>query len=411
MQLDQERIMSMIEKIRTFGGSPDKGVNRLAYSDEDMAAQEYIIAVFKDLGCQVRRDAIGNIFALLPGKDNSLPKIATGSHLDSVKQAGHLDGVLGVVGAVEALRMAQARGGLRHPLEAIVFMAEESTRFGFATMGSKLMAGVGTPEGFCKAAKAGEKNYMQILKDRGFKPEEYKEARVKPTDYLAFLELHIEQGRVLADLELSIGVVENIAAPTRMKVTVEGLADHSGATPMAFRKDALVTAARLIVEIEDIGRRHQDSGIVTTVGVVDVEPGSINVIPGKVTLWVDLRGVEEESIKEARSDLYEAVAEIGESDEIKIVVDVLTADRPVALSQELAQISEDVCKTAGIKYRRMNSGAGHDAMHMATMMPTTMLFVPSINGISHNPAEYTKPEDVALGVEVLCKTILELDKK
>lgn len=409
MQVNGQIVHKLIDDIKTYGGSADKGVTRLAYSDEDMAAQEYVICILRELGCTVRRDVIGNIFARLEGQAAGLPAIATGSHLDSVKQAGPLDGVLGVVGAVEVVRLAKEKG-LRHPLEVMIFMAEESTRFGFATMGSKLMAGIGSPQGFCKATKTGEKDYIQVLEERGFKPAEYESARINPAEYKAFLELHIEQGRVLADSDESIGVVENIAAPTRMKITVVGMADHSGATPMGFRKDALVTAARLIVKLEEIAKAHASEGIVATVGVVDIEPSSINVIPGKATLWVDLRGVEQASILAAVNELHVAISDISEADDIKIVTDILTADKPVPLSKELAAISEQVCQELSIKYRRMNSGAGHDAMHIATIIPTTMIFVPSIDGISHNPAEYTKPQDIELGVQVLWESICRIDR-
>ena len=172
MQVNGQIVHKLIDDIKTYGGSADKGVTRLAYSDEDMAAQEYVICILRELGCTVRRDVIGNIFARLEGQAAGLPAIATGSHLDSVKQAGPLDGVLGVVGAVEVVRLAKEKG-LRHPLEVMIFMAEESTRFGFATMGSKLMAGIGSPQGFCKATKTGEKDYIQVLEERGFKPAEY----------------------------------------------------------------------------------------------------------------------------------------------------------------------------------------------------------------------------------------------
>ncbi len=408
MRVDGERILGYISAIAEFGGSATQGVTRLAYSDEDMAAQQYTLEILEKLGCKVRRDAVGNIFARLEGKE-SLPVLASGSHLDSVRQAGKLDGVLGVAGMLEVLHLAKAQGGLRHPLELIIFMAEESSRFGFATMGSKLMAGVGTPEGFCKAAKAGEKNYVQVLQERGFKPEAYQTVRMDASQYKAFLELHIEQGRVLADLGKSIGIVEKIAAPTRMKIVVQGMADHSGATPMGFRKDALVTGARLIVKIEEIGKKHSAQGIVTTVGVVDIEPSSINVIPGRVVLWVDLRGVDEQSIALARQELQGAVVEIVAADKITVDVEVLTADTPVPLDVRLAEVTEQVCQEHSIPYQRMNSGAGHDAMHLAKLIPTTMIFVPSVEGISHNPAEYTKPEDLVCGVQVLWDTIRKLD--
>lgn len=410
MKIKQARVLEILEHLKSFGGSVDKGITRLAYSAEDLAAQKYIMEKMQELGMEVRRDYVGNIFARLPGKNPTLPTIASGSHLDTVKQGGAYDGALGVVAALEAAYAIKEQG-LEHPYEVIIFMAEESTRFGFATIGSKLLAGVGTPETFSSATKKDELSYIEVLKQAGFEPDKYEQVKLDANKYAAFVELHIEQGRVLADSGEAIGVVENIAAPTRMKITVEGVADHSGATPMNFRKDALVSGAKLILAIEEVGKAHSEQGIVTTVGVVDIEPSSINVIPGKVVLWLDLRGVDYEVILEAIEEIHEAVRCVGEADEVKITIDVLTSDKPVRLSKNLADITADVCQQKKIKYRRMNSGAGHDAMHMAAIMPTTMIFVPSIEGISHNPAEMTSEADIIAGVEVLVETILTMDKE
>lgn len=410
MKIKQARVLEILEHLKSFGGSVDKGITRLAYSAEDLAAQKYIMEKMQELGMEVRRDYVGNIFARLPGKNPTLPTIASGSHLDTVKQGGAYDGALGVVAALEAAYAIKEQG-LEHPYEVIIFMAEESTRFGFATIGSKLLAGVGTPETFSSATKKDELSYIEVLKQAGFEPEKYEQVKLDANKYAAFVELHIEQGRVLADSGEAIGVVENIAAPTRMKITVEGVADHSGATPMNFRKDALVSGAKLILAIEEVGKAHSEQGIVTTVGVVDIEPSSINVIPGKVVLWLDLRGVDYEVILEAIEEIHEAVRCVGEADEVKITIDVLTSDKPVRLSKNLADITAGVCQQKNIKYRRMNSGAGHDAMHMAAIMPTTMIFVPSIEGISHNPAEMTSEADIIAGVEVLVETILTMDKE
>lgn len=410
MKIKQARVLEILEHLKSFGGSVDKGITRLAYSAEDLAAQKYIMEKMQELGMEVRRDYVGNIFARLPGKNPTLPTIASGSHLDTVKQGGAYDGALGVVAALEAAYAIKEQG-LEHSYEVIIFMAEESTRFGFATIGSKLLAGVGTPETFSSATKKDELSYIEVLKQAGFEPEKYEQVKLDASKYAAFVELHIEQGRVLADSGEAIGVVENIAAPTRMKITIEGVADHSGATPMNFRKDALVSGAKLILAIEEVGKAHSEQGIVTTVGVVDIEPSSINVIPGKVVLWLDLRGVDYEVILEAIEEIHEAVRCVGEADEVKITIDVLTSDKPVRLSKNLADIAAGVCQQKNIKYRRMNSGAGHDAMHMASIMPTTMIFVPSIEGISHNPAELTSEADIIAGVEVLVETILTMDKE
>lgn len=410
MKIKQARVLEILEHLKSFGGSVDKGITRLAYSAEDLAAQKYIMEKMQELGMEVRRDYVGNIFARLPGKNPTLPTIASGSHLDTVKQGGAYDGALGVVAALEAAYAIKEQG-LEHSYEVIIFMAEESTRFGFATIGSKLLAGVGTPETFSSATKKDELSYIEVLKQAGFEPDKYEQVKLDANKYAAFVELHIEQGRVLADSGEAIGVVENIAAPTRMKITIEGVADHSGATPMNFRKDALVSGAKLILAIEEVGKAHSEQGIVTTVGVVDIEPSSINVIPGKVVLWLDLRGVDYEVILEAIEEIHEAVRCVGEADEVKITIDVLTSDKPVRLSKNLADITAGVCQQKNIKYRRMNSGAGHDAMHMAAIMPTTMIFVPSIEGISHNPAELTSEADIIAGVEVLVETILTMDKE
>lgn len=410
MKIKQTRVLEILEHLKSFGGSVDKGITRLAYSAEDIAAQKYIMGKMQELGMEVRRDYVGNIFARLPGKNPNLPAIASGSHLDTVKQGGAYDGALGVVAALEAAYVIKEHG-LEHSYEVIIFMAEESTRFGFATIGSKLLAGVGSPETFSSATKKDELSYSEVLKQTGFEPEKYKQVKLESSKYAAFVELHIEQGRVLADSGEAIGVVENIAAPTRMKITVEGVADHSGATPMNFRKDALVSGAKLILAIEEVGKNHSEQGIVTTVGVVDIEPSSINVIPGKVVLWLDLRGVDYEVILEAIEEIHEAVRCVSDSDDVKITIDVLTSDKPVQLAPQLADITEKVCLQKELKYRRMNSGAGHDAMHMATLMPTTMIFVPSIEGISHNPAELTSETDIIAGVDVLVETILAMDKE
>ena len=205
-----------------------------------------------------------------------------------------------------------------------------------------------------------------------------------------------------------IGIVKNIAAPTRFKIIVEGIADHSGATPMDFRRDALVAGAKLILAVQEAASEESENGTVATVGIVETEPGSINVIPGKVTLWVDLRGVDNESIQNAMETINEAVSIVAEEDSVRITVDMLTSDDPVPLSETLAAMFEEICQEKGLQYRVMNSGAGHDAMHMAKLVPTSMIFIPCKEGISHNPAEYAKPQDITNGINVLAAAVKRL---
>lgn len=400
---NRERVEYLLTKIAEFGHT-DKGITRLAYSPEDVAAQTWLIEQINDLQLDIRTDAVGNVFLRRNGLDNTLAPVTMGSHLDTVIQAGAYDGIVGVVGAIETLYML-ADEKLVRPIEAIIFRAEESSRFGFATIGSKLMTGKGSPKSFATAGKKDDITFEEALAANGFNPDNYRDAIKTSEDFHCFFEMHIEQGKVLDETGEQIGIVHHIAAPTRFKIIIEGLADHSGATPMGFRKDALVAGAKMILAVENAAANEAANGTVATVGMIDVEPSSINVVPGKATLWVDLRGVEHESINNALQNIVEAIRDISDSNKVKITMDMLTADQPVALSEELAQIIDKICQNKNLKYRHMNSGAGHDAMHLAKLTPTSMIFVPCKDGISHNPAEFAKLEDICLGIEVLAEAV------
>ena len=401
--VNQERVEKLLAGIAEFGKT-DKGITRMAYSPDDFAAQKWLLEQVEDLKLTIKEDAVGNTFLRREGKDNSLAPVAMGSHLDTVVQAGAYDGIVGVVGALEALYMLQDEE-LNRPIEVIIFRAEESSRFGFATIGSKIMSGSGEPKTFSAGAKKNDETFEECLRQNGYNPDNYKEAIKKEGCFHCFFEMHIEQGKVLYETGDQIGIVHNIAAPTRFKIIVEGIADHSGATPMDFRKDALVAGAKLILAIQAAAQDEAENGTVATVGVVEVEPSSINVIPGKTTLWVDLRGVQIDSIQTAMQNINEAVSTVAEDDGVRITVDMLTADKPVALSEELSEILDEICREKDLRYRHMNSGAGHDAMHMAKLAPTSMIFIPCKEGISHNPAEYARPEDIAAGIEVLAAAV------
>ncbi|MEG0798601.1 MAG: M20 family metallo-hydrolase [Acidaminococcaceae bacterium] len=405
-KVNYQRVEKLLDGIAKFGKT-DKGITRLAYTATDVAAQNWLLEQVQDLNLTVTRDAVGNIFLRKQGSAPQLPPIAMGSHLDSVAQAGAYDGVVGVVGALEVLYML-ADEDLTRSLEVIIFQAEESTRFGFATMGSKLVTGRGTPEQFSRAAHAGDLTFVEALRSNGYNPDNYQQAIKAPGFWHSFWELHIEQGKVLDEMGEQIGIVQNIAAPTRFKIRVEGMADHSGATPMGLRKDALVAAAKLILAVQAAAQAEADQGTVATVGVVEVEPASINVIPGQVTLWVDLRGVEPASIARAFQAMQKATDLVAASDQVDISVELLTADTPVQLAPALAQLVEQVCQEQKVSYRYMNSGAGHDAMQMATIVSTGMIFIPCRGGISHNPAEFAKPTDICTGISVLAATVQKL---
>lgn len=403
LPVNSQRVADLIAGLAKFGRT-EAGITRLAYSSTDKAAQMWLLKQIEYLDLEIREDVLGNLFLRKPGLDPALPPVACGSHLDTVIHGGAYDGMCGVVGALEAIHMLEDET-LRRSIEVIVFRAEESSRFGYATIGSKLITGKATPDKFAHAAGKDGVTFADAVKEWGCNLEAYQKALLQPGAYKCFAEMHIEQGKVLEETKHQIGIVHNIAAPTRFKLHIHGMADHSGATPMGFRKDALVSAAKLILAVETAAIREKENGTVATVGVVEVDPGSINVVPGKVTLWVDLRGVDTESIQRTLKEIRQAVQGTARTDGITIEEEMLTSDSPVALDEALAAQSEAICREQRKSFLHMNSGAGHDAMHMPAVCPTTMLFIPCRGGISHNPAEFASNEDICAGIEVMAEIL------
>ena len=401
--VNKARVENLLTGLAKFTAS-EQGVTRLAYSPLDREAQNWLLEQVKDLGLSIREDAVGNVFLRREGEDSTLPAVAAGSHLDTVIHGGAYDGMCGVVGALEALYMLRD-AKLMRSIEVLIFRAEESSRFGFATMGSKLLTGAATVAKLSTGGKKGDISFEEALRQWGCDPARAADAIIAPGSYASFSELHIEQGKVLEEKGIQIGIVRNIAAPTRFKIHIQGMADHSGATPMGMRRDALVAAAKLILAVNEAAEDEKAHGTVGTVGVVEVEPGSINVVPGAVTLWVDVRGVEPGSIRRTLEDIQAEAENVAVTDRVGVRIEMMTADSPVPLSETLAEQTEGVCRELGYSFLHMNSGAGHDAMHMAKITPTTMIFIPCRAGISHNPAEYADIDDICHGITVLANVL------
>ena len=402
-EVNRERVNALLMGLAKFTTS-EEGVTRLAYSPLDKEAQNWLLEQVADLQLSIREDAVGNVFLRREGVDGGLPAVACGSHLDTVIHGGAYDGMCGVVGALEALYMLRD-AQLKRSIEVLIFRAEESSRFGFATMGSKLLTGAATVAKLSKGGKKGDISFEEALRQWGCDPARAADAILAPGAYASFSELHIEQGKVLEEKGINIGIVHNIAAPTRFKIHLQGMADHSGATPMGMRRDALVAAAKLILAVNESAEDEKEHGTVGTVGVVEVEPGSINVVPGAVTLWVDVRGVEPASIKRTLENIQAEAENVAVTDRVGVRIEMLTADSPVPLDETLALQTEGICKELGYSFLHMNSGAGHDSMHMAKIAPTTMVFIPCKGGISHNPAEFASLDDICRGVNVLAHVI------
>jgi len=407
--IDKKALAQYISSLAPIGAQPEGGVTRLAFTAEERMLQAKVAAWLTELGGQVNRDPIGNLIARFPGQDNSLPAVALGSHLDSVPQGGNYDGIVGVVAAIAAIRaIVQHNLSTRHPLEVIAFVGEESSRFGIATLGSKIMTGCGNFDHWSQLEDASGITLQAAAKEAGAELGNMAAARRRPEEFKAFLELHIEQGRVLEEAETTIGVVTAVAAPTRWHITMVGRADHSGTTPMALRRDALAAAAEFILAVERHGWIESPHQSVATVGTLALKPGAMNVIPGQVDLGLDIRGIDTASIKRLEQAIAEDLYNICQRRQIRPKLQKLSAEQPVQLNDNIIATIETVCKQLAVTCLRMPSGAGHDAMNMAKITPTGLIFIPCQGGISHNPAEKAAIDDIALGAEVLLHTALKL---
>jgi len=409
MKMDKEWVINQIDKIACFGKG-QRGITRLAFTEADLKAQEYIMSLMKQAGLEVSRDQIGNIIGRLEGQNKALPAVLTGSHLDTVPEGGKFDGVVGVIGGLAAIRRIQDMGALKHTVELIVFVGEESSRFGFATMGSKAMAGFADTNAWSKGKDQNGISFLQVMSQHNLDIQQIGKAARNKNQIKAFVELHIEQGKILEKSGNTIGIVETIAAPTRLKITVEGIAAHSGSTPMVERHDALVSAAMIILAIQEIALDQSNRETVATVGVLKVHPGSINVVPGLVEMLVDLRGVNQESIIECLQDIKDAISTIAEKQDTVVAIAMLSAERPVEMNLAIRESIEKSCTDLGASYQMIHSGSGHDVMNMSRIAPAGMILVPSKNGSSHNPDEYTEYDDIMTGIDVLTETLYQLAK-
>lgn len=410
--MDSQRFQKTLDRINHFGFSKEKGLNRLAFSQAQEEAKDYFITLLKKEQLTVRKDAFGNIIARRKGRYDDLPAVGVGSHLDTVYNAGFFDGTAGVIGAYEIIRtLNEEKVETDHPLELIVFECEESARFNVATLGSKVMTG---QVSYKELVSLKDKEGI-LLKDAmaeyGYSLEESLINPRKKNELKAFFEIHIEQGPVLENEKLAIGVVSGIAAPTRLKLEVIGQAAHSGTTPFSLRKDAFMAAAEIALHLETLAKNEKDHGTVATIGRCEIPNGAMNVVPGQADLYVDIRSISFTSKEKVTQQLLLAIKEIERKRQVNIVITMLSDEQPISLNPTLMQFLEEACKTEGYSYKVMPSGAGHDSMHMAKLYPTAMVFVPSKEGISHNPKEYTSPKEMTKGLIVLKKAILQAANK
>jgi len=404
VRVNGTRIHSHLAALSQFGRNPQGGVSRVAYTPADVQGREYAIQLMKDAGLDVHLDAAGNIVGSRPGSDPSLKPLLIGSHIDSVPEGGNYDGDVGSLSSIEVAQTLKERNiTLRHPLQVIIWQNEEGVTIGSQAVGS------GADEKLLSMISPSGKTVREGTRLIGGNPDQIASARRQQGSIAGYFELHIEQGGTLERDKIDIGVVEGIVGILHSDVTIEGFANHAGTTPMDQRHDALLSAARFIDRVNQIvtgvpGRQ------VGTVGWIKVQPGAYNVIPGKVTLGLELRDLDEKKFLSLFDQVRVAATEIGQRNQTRFSFTEPVVNHPALTDKGFQKLVDDTAKSLGFSTKLMPSGAGHDAQELAPIGPIGMIFIPSIGGISHAPKEFSRPQDIENGANVLLQTVLAFDK-
>lgn len=408
METSTLRIQRHLEQLAEFTATPGQGTTRMSYSEQDKQARDYIKQQMRALGLQVREDAIGNIYGRLEGSEEGLPAVIIGSHFDSVPHGGAFDGPAGIVTGLDVVaRIREQQLQPRYPLEVIALVEEEGTSFGRGLMASSVITGlIGTQTLYQLKDRQGV-SAAQRMADAGFNADKAAEAVLAPSSVKAFLELHIEQGPVLEQANEDIGIVDIIVGIAQLEVKLSGKAGHAGTTPMDMRADALVNASRIISQIPDIATAAGDN-TVATVGRLNVLPNGANVIPSEVTFSVDIRSRNESALRNTIEQIIALVKQESAKGNIQSDIVQPLYVSPTELASEIHQLMVQHAQKQGLRYRTMVSGAGHDTMIFAGITRTGLIFVPSRNGLSHHPDEWTDYAQIALGADVMFATVRSL---
>jgi allantoate deiminase len=406
---DEGRIAGMIDAIAAISDAGD-GINRLCYTPFERRAHALAASWMTELGASVTVDAAGNTIGDFPGTEPDLPALGTGSHLDSVPEGGRFDGIAGVVCAIEAIRTLYASGQrLRHPLRIIAFAGEEGARFGQACLGSKAIAGLLSNEDAENLRDLDGISLADAMRAIGFDPARIGEAVWHSADWSAFVELHIEQGRVLETEGIGIGIVDVISGSTRIRMDLVGRPSHTGGTPMDVRADALAAAAEIVLLAERVATDAQHRGTRATVGQLTVKPNAVTTIPGHVRLTVDVRDVDSDRQRSTALQIVHEANDICLRRGVGMTPQLAGDISPVVLPVGMRDLTIRAAASLGRAYRVLISGASHDAQVINEIVPAAMIFVPSRDGISHDCAEWTSSTHLVDGADVLCAAIALLD--
>ncbi len=410
LSINIAQLQREIDDLGLISENPPPVVTRVLFSEADLRGRKFVKSLCRKAGLALREDAVGNIFARWEGLDKRLSAVATGSHVDAIPNAGKFDGVVGVLGGIEAIRSLK-KSGFRptRSIELIIFTSEEPTRFGIGCLGSRLLSRVLSP---VKAASLHDRdgNNLNHWRKQGGCNGKLDSVGLVKNSYSAFVELHIEQGPILEKEKISIGIVEKIAAPSTLRIQLTGVGGHAGATLMPGRRDALLAGAEIALAVEKIVTASGSPDTVGTTGVFRIEPGAVNSVPCQVILEIDLRDTLVATRDAALVKIEKSVREICKRRKIKFNIERLNVDPPAVCDPKLVQTVVDVCRAQKISHKKMISRAYHDSLFMAQVCPTTMIFIPCFKGYSHRPDEYSSPQQIEKGVIVLAKTLAILSR-
>lgn len=409
LAFDPRRLQERIDALAAISESAPPVLTRVLFSQADLEARALVKNYCLELALEVREDAIGNLFARWPGKDQFAPAVATGSHIDAIPNAGRYDGVVGVIGALDAIRALMEAGlAPARSIELIVFTSEEPTRFGIGCLGSRLLSGAMAPSRAEGLLDSESRSLEQWRKQAGFGGKPLDSVPLSLGCYAAFIELHIEQGPALEREKLKIGIVEKIAAPAALRITLTGEGGHAGAILMPDRHDALLAGAEIALAAEQAALSSGSPDTVATTGVFRIEPGAINSVPREARLEIDLRDTQLPARNATLAKIEKAVHQTCQRRGIKATMSRLYLDNPAECDRGLMTMAQDICRQWGLPAKTVISRAYHDALFMARICRTALIFIPSRGGISHRPDEYSSPEQIADGVRVLAEMISRL---
>ncbi|HJQ71605.1 MAG TPA: Zn-dependent hydrolase [Blastocatellia bacterium] len=409
--INAERLRKSLEALSEYGRNPEGGVSRVAWTEPDIQGRRFVMdKLMSGIGLDIRIDPAGSIYGRREGTEKNLPIILFGSHIDSVPKGGNFDGDVGSMSAIEVMRtLYEKKIATRHPLECVIWSNEEGVHYGRGLFGSRAVVGEFEQGELDEKDEAGL-HIRDAVRSIGGDLARIEEARRKPGEIAAYIELHIEQGGLLDKAGIPIGVVEGIVGINRYDVKITGFANHAGTTPMPDRRDALIAASNLIIAVREETMREPGRQV-GTVGKLAVRPGAPNVIPGEVDLVIELRDLSLEKVEAIFKRIEKRAGEIARRTETEISFKQTSSHKPALATSWVRELIAKEAAGAGFKTISLPSGAGHDAQMLARIAPMGMIFVPSVGGISHSPRELTRWEDAANGCEVLLRTVLAIDKK